>query len=56
MPIEYCDYCNRLIDLDLDVEHWDGEEYLKGRDNWACVLEMDDQDFDPIPNSDAIKD
>ena len=49
MPIEYCDYCNRIIDLDKDVEHWTEEEYLKGRENWACTLEMEDIDFKPEP-------
>ena len=42
MGVEYCDYCDSFIDLDYDVEHWDDEEYEKGRDKMKCVFELED--------------
>jgi len=42
MACEYCDYCDSFVDLDTDVEHWEDEEYLKGRDKWKCAVELED--------------
>lgn len=33
MPVMYCQYCDKIIDLDCDVEHFD--------DNENCQLEKD---------------
>jgi len=45
MGCEYCDYCDKIVDLDYDVEHWDEEEYLKGRDEWKCTVELKDDNW-----------
>lgn len=45
MGCEYCDYCDKIVDLDKDVEHWDEEEYLKGRDKWKCTIELKDDNW-----------
>ena len=42
MPVVYCDYCDKQIDLDYDVEHWDTAEYFKQRDDRKCRVEIED--------------
>lgn len=38
MPAIYCEYCEKLIDLDYDVEHFD--------ENEKCLLEIDNEEDD----------
>ena len=40
MGVEYCYYCARNIDLDVDVEHWVTHTY-KPRDK-RCRVEIED--------------
>ena len=45
MGVDHCDYCDKFVDLDYDVEHWDEKEYLKGRDKWKCTVELKDENW-----------
>jgi len=45
MGCEWCGYCDKTIDLDCDVEHWEEKEYLKGRDEWKCRVELKDENW-----------
>ncbi len=55
MGCEYCDYCGRIVDLDWDVEHWDDEEYEKGRDKWKCTVQQEDEPRRKLWWQDALR-
>ena len=38
MAVMYCDWCDRIVDLDWDVEHFDSED--------QCVLHLEEQEIE----------
>ena len=42
MPVTYCNDCNKIIDLDLDVEHFEMHEVNDSENDDLEMAEFDD--------------
>lgn len=45
MPVQFCEWCDRIVDLDYDVEHFDEE----GR----CVIHLEDLEAEEEEENDG---